>query len=127
MGQEIRHYTWYEFDEDCKKIVKKIKNNTSWNIKYVYGPPRGGLCPAVKISHLLGAKYISEITMIDGKNNILIVDDVSDTGKTLKKLLKNKFNYYTATLFIKPQTVFIPDIYIQKVNNDVWIHYPWEK
>lgn len=126
MNQEIRHYTWHEFDADCAKIVKHIKKE-KWPIKYVYGPPRGGLCPAVKISHLLGAKYIQEINLIDAKHNILIVDDISDTGKTLNKLLKHRFNYYIVTLFLKPQTKFIPDFYCNIERDDVWVEYPWEK
>lgn len=123
---EIYTYTWTQFDSDCKRIAEQVKK-LNWNIKYVYGPPRGGSCIAVKLSHLLGAKYLLKLPKQKIiTSEILIVDDVSDTGKTLKKLIGTQ-EYKVATLFIKPQTEYRPHIYCRVVENSVWIYYPWEK
>lgn len=121
------NYKWEEFNIDCLDIVKKIKKN-KWDIKYVYGPPRGGCCLAVKLSHMLGAKYLPTLSKhVHIESQTLVCEDVSDTGKTLTKLFNTKRKYKSVTLFIKPQTNFIPDIYCREVENNIWITYPWEK
>ncbi len=67
-------------------------------------------------------------TKIENKS-LLVVDDVSDTGKTLKfateslKDFKVK-KFLTATFFYKPKTIFIPDFYVQKT--DKWLVFPYE-
>lgn len=58
---------------------------------------------------------------------ILLVDDVSDTGKTfirgLKYLKTLGGNYIkTASIFVKPKTKFIPDYFVKKT--DKWIIFP---
>lgn len=125
MAKETRVYQWNEFDEDCNKIVNTIKKK-KWDIKYVYGPPRGGVCLAVKLSHMLGIKYLPTLEKDHIERMTLVVDDVADTGGTLQKIT-NKFPYRTATIFIKPQTKFKPHIHCREVNNDCWIEYPWER
>jgi len=65
--------------------------------------------------------------------NILIVDDVFDTGKTMKKIvmmMKNNginTNIRIATLFYKPdknKTNIVPNYYLYKT--DKWIVFPHE-
>ena len=68
-------------------------------------------------------------TTIKNKN-ILIFDDVSDTGDSLiftkEYLLKQGAKEVkTATLFIKPWSKFIPDFY--GAETDAWIIFPFEK
>lgn len=60
---------------------------------------------------------------------ILLVDDVSDTGKTfihalahIKKL--GAKHVKTASIHIKPNTSLIPDYYVKKI--DAWAIYPFE-
>jgi hypoxanthine phosphoribosyltransferase len=61
--------------------------------------------------------------------NLLVVDDVADTGGSLlavKKYLKELKAGYTriATLHYKPGSVYEPDFYVGKTK--AWIVYPWE-
>ena len=46
----------------------------------IYGIPRGGLCLAVALSHKLNIELLKE-----PRNNILIVDDIYDSGETLHR------------------------------------------
>jgi hypothetical protein len=61
---------------------------------------------------------------------ILLVDDVADSGETLKlafRYLKRRgaSEVRTGTLHVKPWTAFPPDCYAEKT--EAWIVYPWER
>jgi len=86
-------------------------------ITSITGIKRGGLIPAVMISHKLNIPYVDRIN-----KDTLVVDDICDTGETLK----NTIGMYTATLHYKPTAGFTPDFYAKEVGTE-WIVYPWER
>ncbi len=101
-------------DTLCEKIITEIPN-----IDSVFGIARGGLIPAVMISHQLGLPWSNVMLP-----NTLVIDDIVDTGHTLK----NTVGCYTAALHYKPHTsCFKPNIYAKLHEGDEWIIYPWEK
>ena len=108
--------TWNEYDEDIRKLADMIYNYDRV-YDYVYGIPRGGQIIAVHISHLIGIPYSPFIYQ-----NTLIVDDVSDTGKTLKEHLYQGLD--TATLYRKDGTLHEPTFCIRTINK--YINFPWE-
>ena len=87
------------------------------NIDSVMGLPRGGLIPAVLISHELDLPFV----LHPGKNT-LVVDDINDTGETLSKAP----GAYWAVLHNKPTSKFKDCIYAKEVGEQ-WIVYPWER
>ncbi len=61
--------------------------------------------------------------------DVLIVDDVADSGRTLQVVtdiarLHGARTVYTAALFYKPWSIIIPDYYVEET--DKWIVFPWE-
>lgn len=86
-------------------------------IKSITGIERGGLIPAVMISHKLSIPYVTKIN-----KHTLVIDDICDTGETLKSIVSG----YTATLHYKPTAIFTPDFYSKEVGTE-WIVYPWER
>ena len=69
----------------------------------------------------------------DFKDNdvILIVDDITDTGNSMQVALQeviehNGKNIITCCLLHKPKSSFIPNVYGQKVDNDVWFDFFFE-
>ena len=129
-------YNWTSFEKDAKHI-SKIVSETYPNVKTIYAIPKGGLVIGVKLAHLLGAFLYVDINRLvsdinKGKvelKNLLIVDDVSDTGNTLLKLnsLIDVNNCVVATLHTKTGTKFKPDISCKNYKRDEWIIYCWEK
>jgi hypoxanthine phosphoribosyltransferase len=123
---KITNYTWRQFEQDCDHIVKWIKSHSKLKFKNVYGIPRGGLPLAVKMSNSL------EIPLIMDKGKIsketLIVDDISDTGETLKKLIStfNLTDNVIVTLFLYKQTKVYPHLWLREKKRN-WIRFPWEK
>ena len=59
------------------------------------------------------------------RKKILIVDDISDSGQTLKYY--KKAGYTTATLDVRSTTITKPDYYVNWIDNADWIVYPWER
>ena len=115
----------------------------------IVGIARGGLIPAVRLSHLLGDKLLRmiHIKFYKGVNlrrerpglladvgklpkKVLIVDDVADTGETLEFVLKHvrakgAKEVKVATVAYKPKSCVKPDYYV--FETDKWIVFPWEE
>ena len=108
---------WEEIDRLvnvlCEKIVTQIPS-----IDSVMGLPRGGLIPAVMVSHRLGLPLVTL-----PEPHTLVIDDIADSGVTLT----NAPGIYTAVLHYKPHTsVFKPDLYSVEYKGDDFLQYPWE-
>jgi len=101
-------------DKLCEEIIPVIPN-----IDSVFGISRGGLIPAVMVSHKLNLPWSNVMLP-----STLVIDDIADTGETLKNIV----SCYTATLHYKPHTsCFKPNIYAALHEGDEWVIYPWEK
>ena len=122
-----------------------------FNPDMIVGISRGGLVPARIMSDILGIREIAILGMvfytgvgekkdkplitqeltqdINGKN-VLLVDDVSDSGKSFdaaKKYLleKGAKEVKTAAIHFKPGSIHEPDYYHETTRS--WIVYPWEE
>jgi hypoxanthine phosphoribosyltransferase len=96
----------------CEAILASELEITS-----VTGLQRGGLIPAVMISHKLNLPYVHSV-----HPNTLVVDDICDTGKTLGTILEAP----TAVLHYKLTASTQPTFYAKEVGEE-WIVYPWER
>jgi len=111
------HLTWDEVDNLVNILKQKILDELP-EIDSVTGIERGGLIPAVMLSHKLRIPYTEAIGP-----NTLVVDDICDSGITIKDAPGS----YTATLHYKESAMAKPDIYANLlVNESQWIVYPWE-
>ena len=132
------NYEYNDFLIDIDFIIKEIKKR-KWNIKLIYAIPRGGAVMGVFISNILDIpvvfsldsmlEYKKKISAVTQNNevleeNILIVDDISDTGGTFFKI-PSVGRYKTVTIFERINTSFHPDIKC-KICNDEWIVFFWE-
>lgn len=111
-----RYVRWDEVEDFCRRVCDKFKDR---NLTGVYGIPRGGLIFATIISHKLGIPVL--LAPCEG---CLVVDDISDTGKTLVHYKDS--GYMIATMFYKEGSLVNPDYYYAKKYAD-WIVYPWER
>ena len=108
-------YTWLQFDNDIREIIRRLKESER-KFDGVWGPIRGGLIPAVVLSHALNLPFLIKPTA-----DSLVVDDIADTGKTLFFFRQN----FIVTLFYHKQSTVLPDIWV-KEKTDQWIVFPWE-
>jgi xanthine phosphoribosyltransferase len=63
----------------------------------------------------------------DGQGRgVLVIDDLTDTGKTAKIVRAMLPNAHFATVYAKPQGVPTIDTFITEVSQDTWIYFPWD-
>ena len=109
MKVKKRYISW----EEVEILVNILHDNileSGEKFNTIKGLPRGGLIPAVMLSHKSGISYASHGNAF------------CDSGKTLQPL-----KYKTAVLHYKPHTSIIePTFYACKFESDDWIVYPWE-
>ncbi|MBS3128355.1 hypothetical protein J4410_04375 [Candidatus Woesearchaeota archaeon] len=101
--------------------IQEFEKQNSFKFESVYGLPRGGLPLAVTLSYKMKISLILEKADITEKT--LIVDDCTNTGKTLSQFMQGRKNY-TAVLFQKPQSIFKPHFFFRETENK--INYCWE-
>ena len=121
--------SWGDIGKVVDKVVEKIENLEKKPF-YIYGVPRGGLIPATWISHKTGIKYqqinSTQISKMADLSHILIIDDICDSGKTVKEIRENYPKVKVACLYYKETASEKPDIYGEIVGDD-WIVFPWEQ
>lgn len=122
-------YTWQQFDSDIKAICKIIKEKYP-KIKTVLGIPKGGLVPAVAIANHLGLKLyksFQDIQTTYKRDDILVVDDICDSGKTFHSIEGINL-FITCSLVRKTEASFKPDIVLHEFSNEKigWVRFPWE-
>jgi len=148
LGKKYYFLTWEDVEEKVGILASKV---SSYNPTKIVAPLRWGVLVASLLSDYLGVREVYAIGIrfykgIDETSDeaiiyqplnipikgerVLVVDDVSDSGKTLRKVYeilmsKGVGEVKTATLHIKPWTKFIPDYYCDVL--DGWICYPWAR
>jgi hypoxanthine phosphoribosyltransferase len=114
------YYGWIAFNRDIRRLARQIKRKP----KNIYGVPRGGLIPAVVLSHLLKRPLILEVEQIG--RDTLIVDDVCDSGATLARLA-NLTKIAVVTLYANEERkIEVPRLLYARPTQGKWIVFPWE-
>ena len=119
-------FSWMDFDCAVKQIVWQLEAGGKLDeFDSIWGVPRGGLVLAVALSHRLDKPLVSDIDQLvvpKNKERFLVVDEICDTGKTLKPFS----NLLTATIHYNPKSCFRPTIWVHSKSEGDWIVYPWE-
>jgi len=136
---EQEHMDWDRFEEGVSIILKGAQHLETPD--FIYSIPKGGLVLGVRLCHRIREKaklvtnledFAEESEDLSGKF-LWIVDDISDTGKTLKNSLSKAIkrfkreNVKIITLYKKTGTAAVPDICAFEVPDSRWIVFPWEK
>ena len=138
------YYSYDEFISDCVKLTKII----DWEFDAIVCIARGGL----SLAHILGKYYnirevyaintigyenmtkLDQVTLFnipDLKNTkrVLVVDDIVDSGDTMKLVLdtlKKRYpscEFRSVALFYKKTAVMKPDWYVKEA--DTWVDFFW--
>jgi len=143
--------SWENVYQVSRKLAEKIKRS-GYQPDIIIGLARGGWVPARNLCDFLGVKDLVSLKMehwgvtatpdgeakvkfpiklnLSGKN-VLVVDDCSDTGKSLveakkyvEKLRPKQARTATMQIFDTTPKEGIPDFYVEKIPW-IWVIYPW--
>lgn len=141
---------WDETHAMIKDLYLKIKKER-YKPDVIIAIARGGFHPARELCDYLRVKEIESINVehwgvsatpsskakitkkvgveLKGKK-VLVVDDISDTGESLKVTIEyleelGPKGIKTATMQIREGTQFPPDFYVEALDNNNWIIHPW--
>jgi len=141
--------TWSDYGVGVRELARQIAAD-GFQPDVILGIARGGLIPAgslgyalsIKNCYLINVEYYTDVDerldvpvilppyleLVDLKHsNILIVDDVADTGHTLQKVYEfvtgKVESARAAVLYEKPRSV-IQCEYVWS-RTDRWINFPW--
>lgn len=142
-------YSWHDFDDDIEILTNYIHAN-QWLPDYIVGVKRGGLIPAISLSHRFNKPLIMmscqlrdnkdnevrlyEVEQLPKDKNVLIVDDICDSGVTLQKIVHQLFmegfsNVKTCSLIYNFSQDFRIDYCAREIDrfqDTRWIVFPWE-
>ena len=144
-----KYFEKEDFIDSLNKIVEQIENS-NWSPKVIISINRGGCVPSIYLSHRLNLKHeVIDIQFMDSNkspdfkmvkqkikrfDNILLVDDINDSGKTLKTIydLSNAYSkkIYNATLIYNLESIIKTDFYgrmIKRSEDKNWYVFPWEE
>ncbi len=143
----MKYYSYDNFKNDTNKLIRLVKDS---DFDAIVGIARGGLT----LSHVMGEgldirqvqsirtelydkmdkrDQISIFGKCDLKSakKVLVVDDIADSGDTLKAIMEylesdfKDVEFKSATLFYKKTSIFEPNFWINEAEE--WIEFFWEK
>lgn len=141
-----KYVTWDEVQDHCRQIAARILEiNKKFDKILVI--TRGGMFPAGILARELEIRRIENICVdtYDLKDSqkikmptllkpaadeflsdVLIVDDLADTGATLKMIRDMTKDSLVVTIFAKPAGESLVDMFHERVAQNVWVRFPWD-
>jgi len=140
---------WSQIYDMLLNLAEKIRKS-GFKPDVIVGVSRGGWPPARVLSDLLSNSNLANVRAefylgvaetkgepsltqpvsigVSGKK-VLVVDEVADTGKSLKLVIKHIFErgakeVRIAAVYYKPWSVVKPDFYDRETS--CWVVFPWE-
>ena len=140
------YLTWQDIHFDGIALAK-MAGERGWveNAKGVIAVARGGLIPAGVFCSATGIKNVESVCIssytfknsrdLDVVKSIeldnegegwLIIDDLVDTGNTYAFLKTILPKAKRLCVYAKPEGEKNTELFVKKIEQDVWIHFPWE-
>lgn len=142
--------SWDQFHRDARALAWRLAGQGPFDA--IVSITRGGLVPAAIVARELEIRLIETVCVAsyhdhdeqgvlkvlkpvspelvaahapDGRG-ILVVDDLTDTGRTAAEVRKALPGAHFATVYSKPQGRPQVDTFVTEVSQDTWIHFPWD-
>jgi xanthine phosphoribosyltransferase len=145
--QKAFHVSWDQFHRDARALAWRLSANGPFS--GMVAVTRGGLVPAAIVARELDMRLIETICVASyvresvqdqvkvlksvspeiGRNEgcgLLVVDDLADTGATVKIVRTLLPKAHIATVYAKPLGGPLVDTYVTEVSQDTWIYFPWD-
>ena len=134
---------YVEYD-DVLSMCHNLEHDVSkMHPDLIVGITRGGLLPAIHLSHALNVPMITlhwttrdnphtEINKnikkaLTDQKTVVFVDDINDTGKTFREIKHEYLGGKYVSLIERASTSFVTDAASLRIDDRRWIVFPWEK
>lgn len=116
----VMRYRPSDFERDARYLAACIKKEgILQELDSIFGIPRGGIVPARRLSELLSIPCVTEREI---SVRTLIVDDIVDTGRTLRSYLDRYPRNHTVAFWYDLTSTVRPTFFARLK----WIVFPWE-
>src|SRR5690554_431631 len=136
--------SWEELHRATKELARRQLPAEQW--QGIIAVSRGGLVPAAIVARELNIRVVDSVcvssydhtsqrdavTMLkdvsateDGEG-FLVIDDLVDTGNTLKFLRERFPKAKFITVYAKPAGMQLVDDFVADLEQETWIHFPWD-
>lgn len=133
--------SWEAFHRATKELAKLC---LSGDYDRIVAVSRGGLVPATILARELNIRILDTIcvssydhqqqraltvlkdAVLEDSERLLVVDDLVDTGETARALREHFPKACFVTVYAKPQGKALVDKYVTDIEQDTWIHLPWD-
>ena len=149
-SQKAFPVSWDQFHRDARALAWRLSGEGPFEA--IVCITRGGLVPAAIVARELGTRLIETVCVasyLDYKNQselqvlkdvapavkalgdgqgrgVLVVDDLTDTGKTARVVRDMLPNAHFATVYAKPAGRPMVHTFVTEVSQDTWIYFPWD-
>lgn len=143
------HVGWEQIHRDSRALAWRLDGRGpgeggAW--RSVVAIARGGMVPACVVARELNIRMVDTISVksydhqarseavvlkapdadIGRGKGVLIVDDLADTGHTLRMIRAKYPEAHFATIYSKPKGAEMVDTFVTSVSQDTWIFFPWD-
>lgn len=150
MTHKEYHVSWDKMYSDSRKLADALKEKGPF--KGMVAITRGGLMPACVVANYLNIKIIETfgLSSYDGEEQAtgsdareaikvtkeldlagdgqgwLVIDDLVDSGETLKHVRDRLPKAVYGVVYAKPNGEDKTDVFVEKVEQETWVFFPWE-
>ncbi len=148
LRDDIEHHivTWAEVHRDTRVLVRRLLGQGPW--RGIVALTRGGLVPAAIVAREMSIHVVDTLCItsydeqVQGRLNVLkmpdaalkddggkgwlLIDDLVDTGTTLREARRILPNAHVATVYAKPKGIELVDTFVHQIEQEVWIFFPWD-
>ena len=143
-SESVVKISWRDLQRDCQALARRLQILPPFQGIVVV--TRGGLIPAALLARQLELRLIDTVCVIsyDPQNQRvepplilktiqgdgagwLIIDDLVDSGETLRSLRKVLPGAHFATVYAKPKGAAWVDSCLKTVPQEHWLVFPWEE
>ncbi|HIJ63607.1 MAG TPA: xanthine phosphoribosyltransferase [Rhodospirillaceae bacterium] len=134
---------WDALYRDCLLLAHKLKRLGPFT--GIVAVARGGLIPAAIVARELDLRLVDTVCVVsyDGRmrrdepprvikpvagdgDGWLVVDDLVDSGDTLRCLRHLLPKGHFATIYAKPDGASLVDTWVTAIEQDLWLVFPWD-
>lgn len=148
MSKQSYTIEWQKFRLDMHTLGKQLalhQPDCGW--KGIIAITRGGLMPAGLLSYALDLTLVETVCInsyqdqlaskpklikkfnldnIGDGDGFIIVDELVDTGNTIRLIKSLLPNAKVAVPYVKPASKELADFYVEDFPQDYWLYFPWD-